>query len=72
MLYDCKRISYWTDRRLAGLAGPDYDATISFGLPFEPGDSQYRKYRMKAIALAPHFPYQPCRACRNQQQRYPM
>ena len=20
----------------------------------------------------PHFPYQPCRACRNQQQRYPM
>ena len=20
----------------------------------------------------PHFPYQPCRACRNQQRRYPM
>ena len=29
---------------LTGLAGPDYDATISFGLPFEPEDSQYGKY----------------------------
>ena len=38
MLYDCKRISCWIDRRLTGLAGPDYDATISFGLPFEPED----------------------------------
>ena len=47
MLYDCKRISYWIDRRLTGLAGPDYDATISFGLPFEPEDSQYGKYRLK-------------------------
>ena len=46
MLYDCKRISYWTDRRLAGLAGPDYDATISFGLPLEPEDSQYGKSRI--------------------------
>ena len=45
MLYDCKRISYWTDRRLAGLAGPDYGATISFGLPFEPEDSQYGECR---------------------------
>ena len=34
------------DRRLSGLAGPDYDATISFGLPFEPEDSQYGKYRL--------------------------
>ena len=25
-------------RRLTGLAGPDYDATISFGLPFESED----------------------------------
>ena len=24
---------------MTGLAGPDYDATISFGLPFEPEDS---------------------------------
>ena len=43
MLYDCKRISYWIDRRLTGLAGPDYDATVSFGLPLEPEDSQYGK-----------------------------
>ena len=28
------------DRRLTGLAGPEYDATISFGLLFEPEDSQ--------------------------------
>ena len=49
MLYDCKRISYRIDRRLTGLAGPDYDATISFGLPFEPEDSQYGKYRMKPL-----------------------
>ena len=45
MLYDCKRISYRIDRRLTGLAGPDYDATISFGLPLEPEDSQYGKSR---------------------------
>ena len=46
MLYDCKRISYRIDRRLTGLAGPDYAATISFGLPFEPEDSQYGKSRV--------------------------
>ena len=27
------RIPYWIDRRLTGLAEPDNDATISFGLP---------------------------------------
>ena len=27
------------DRRLTGLAGPDYHAIISFGLPYEPEDS---------------------------------
>ena len=37
------RISYRIHRRLTGLAGPDYDATISFGLPCEPEDSQYGK-----------------------------
>ena len=47
MLYDCKRISYRIDLRLSGLAGPDYDATISFGLPFEPEDSQYGEYRLR-------------------------
>ena len=31
------------DRRLTGLAGPDYDATISFGLPFEPKGCLYGK-----------------------------
>ena len=41
------RIPYWIDRRLTGLAEPDYDATISFGLPIEPEDSQYGKYRIK-------------------------
>ena len=46
MLYDCKRISYWIDRRLTGLAGPDYAATISFGLPLEPEDSQYGESRL--------------------------
>ena len=34
-------------RRLTGLAGPDYDATISFGLPIEPEDSQYGKSRLE-------------------------
>ena len=46
MLYDCKRISCRIDRRLTGLAGPDYDAPISFGLPFEPEDCQYGKPRL--------------------------
>ena len=53
MLYDCNRISYWIDRRLSGLAGPDYDATISFGLPFEPEDSQYGKSRLLLRPLHP-------------------
>ena len=44
------RIPYWIDRRLTGLAGPDYyDATISFGLPIEPEDSQYGKYRLSPL-----------------------
>ena len=46
MVHGKNRIPYWIDRRLTGLAGPDYDATISFGLPFEPEDSQYGKYRV--------------------------
>ena len=46
MLDDCNRISYWIDWRLTSLAGPDYDATISFGLALEPEDSQYGKYRL--------------------------
>ena len=46
MVHGKNRIPYWIDRRLIGLAGPEYDAIISFGLPFEPGDSQYGKYRI--------------------------
>ena len=38
--------------QLSGLAGPDYDATISFGLPLEPEDSQYGKYRLRGVHLA--------------------
>ena len=45
------RIPYWIDRRLTGLAGPDYDATISFGLPIEPEDSQYGKYRIRIVRV---------------------
>ena len=33
MVHGENRISYWIDRRLTGLAGPEFDATISFGLP---------------------------------------
>ena len=43
------RIPYWIDRRLTGLAEPEYDATISFGLPFESEDSQYGKYRLRVL-----------------------
>ena len=54
MVHGKNRISYWIDRRLTGLAGPDYDATISFGLPFEPEDSQYGKYRITLGLPLPH------------------
>ena len=49
MVHGKNRIPYWIDRRLTGLAGPDYAATISFGLPFEPEDSQYGKYRLAGV-----------------------
>ena len=38
MVYGKNRIPYWIDRRLTGLARPDYHAVVSFGLPFEPED----------------------------------
>ena len=41
--------SYRIDRRLSGLAGPDYDATISFGLPLESENPQYGKSRYNAL-----------------------
>ena len=51
MVHGKNRIPYRIDRPLTGLAGPDYDATISFGLPFEPEDSQYGESRDKHRAL---------------------
>ena len=47
MVHGKNRIPYWIDRSLTGLAGPDYDATISFGLPFELGDCPYGKSRIQ-------------------------
>ena len=55
MVHGKNRIPYRIDRRLTGLAEPDYDATISFGLPFEPEDSQYGEYRFKVFPEA-HIP----------------
>ena len=49
MVHGKNRIPYRIDRRLNGLAGPEYDATISFGLPFEPEDSQYGKSRLRCL-----------------------
>ena len=48
MVHGKKRIPYWIDWRLPGLAGPEYHAVISFGLPIEPEDSQYGEYRVKS------------------------
>ena len=45
MVHGKNRIPYRIDRRLTGLAGPDYAAPISFGLPIEPEDSQYGESR---------------------------
>ena len=47
MVHGKNSISYWIDRRLNGLAGPEYDATISFGLPFELGDCPYGESRLR-------------------------
>ena len=51
MVHGKNRIPYWIDRRLNGLAGPEYDATISFGLPFEIGDCQYGESRLRCHHL---------------------
>ena len=34
---------------MTGLAGPEYDATISFGLPFESEDCPYGESRSKPL-----------------------
>ena len=49
MVHGKNRIPYRMDRRLPGLAGPDYDASISFGLSFEPEDSQYGESWVRRI-----------------------
>ena len=41
MVHGKNRIPHRIDRRLPDFAGTDYAATISFGLPFDPEDSQY-------------------------------
>ena len=58
MVHGKNRIPYWIDRSLTGLAGPDYDATISFGLPFELGDCPYGEsgIRMAFKAVASFHP----------------
>ena len=50
MVHGKNRIPYWIDRSLTGLAGPEYHATILVGLPYEPEDSQYGKYRLETIS----------------------
>ena len=42
--YDGNRTPYRTDRALTGFEVHDYAAAISFGMPYEPEDSQYGKY----------------------------
>ena len=49
MVHGKNRIPYWIDRRLTGLAVPEYHAIISFGLPIEPEDSQYGEYRIRCV-----------------------
>ena len=49
MAHGKNRIPYWIDRRLTGLAGPEYHAIISFGLPFESEDCQYGKSQVTSV-----------------------
>ena len=63
MVHGKKRIPYWIDRRLPGLAGPEYHAIISFGLPYELEDSQYGESRLRFRSLILEETRQ-CRFCR--------
>ena len=49
MVHGKNRIPYRIDRRLTGLAGPEYHAIISFGLPLEAEDSRYGKCRLNGL-----------------------
>ena len=51
MVHGKNRIPYRIDRRLTAFTGPDYGATISFGLPFETEDSQYGKSWLKQLGV---------------------
>ena len=53
MVHGSNRIPYRINLRFSGLAGLDHNATISFGLPFEPEDSQYGK----SWVLCPEISY---------------
>ena len=53
MVHGKNRIPYWIDRRLTGLAGPEYHAIISFRLPFESEDCPYGEYRFRALFQIP-------------------
>ena len=55
MVHGKNRIPYRIDRRSTGLAGPHYDATISFGLHYEPEDSQYGKSWMICCTTVMHW-----------------
>ena len=46
MVHGKNRIPYRIHWRLTGLAGPDDDASISFGMPFESEDCQYGESRL--------------------------
>ena len=54
MVHGENRNPYWIDRRLTGLAGPEYHAIISFGLPIEPEDSQYGKSWLESFTWRHH------------------
>ena len=49
MVHGKNRNPYRIDRALTGFAGHDYDVAISFGMPYEPEDSQYGKYWSRAL-----------------------
>ena len=42
------------------------------GVPVGTGDSGPYSTPLGGEGVSPHFPYQPCRACRTQQQNYLM
>ena len=63
MVHGKNRISYRIDRRLNGLAGPEYDATISFGLPFAIGDCQYGESRINLPLIYYGFLNEPRAPC---------